>query len=410
MAASAPPARPPAHYRVLPVAREQILLQLTVSNRCGQAFRWRANEVWEYIGDEELGPPLKSEPETPVKREPDAETAHVKSETDGSAAHVKAENGSAHASTSLKGWEQQTEWSLCLSDRVVLLRQDEARGYLYFRTLLPSGTDTADVELVESQTRSWLHDYLNLSVPLEALYKEWSLKDPVFRRFATRFAGVRMLQQEPWECLCAFICSSNNNIARIGQMVQALCTHYSEPLLEYSYPAPPDALLAASPDLKSGPTRIVYHPFPSAATLAQPGVEETLKQLSFGYRAKYIAATARALCEAHPHAQRQVSPPLALKPEPALLEAEAEPRRGKRARQEAKLSSAEMKDNKTSQETKAEPEAPPPSIHSPASYLLTLRDMPYHEARAELLKLSGVGPKVAECVCWRGDWAADCAG
>lgn len=96
------------------------------------------------------------------------------------------------------------EWSICLSDRVVLVRQDEERGYLYHRTLLPSndGPITAD-DSISADTASWLIDYLNLKVPLAELYEEWSEKDEVFRRFAKRFTGVRMLRQDPWECLCA---------------------------------------------------------------------------------------------------------------------------------------------------------------------------------------------------------------
>jgi N-glycosylase/DNA lyase len=31
---------------------------------------------------------------------------------------------------------------------------------------------------------------------------------------------VRILRQDPWEALVGFICSSNNNIARISQMVR----------------------------------------------------------------------------------------------------------------------------------------------------------------------------------------------
>lgn len=36
------------------------------------------------------------------------------------------------------------------------------------------------------------------------------------------------------------------------------------------------------------------------------------------------------------------------------------------------------------------------SLHSPTSFLESLRHMSYEDARAELLKFQGVGPKVAE--------------
>lgn len=95
-----------------------------------------------------------------------------------------------------------TEWSLCLSDRVILLRQDANKGYLYFKALPPTGAIVDNEQLLES-TEEWLRDYLNLQVPLDEMYKKWAEKDKVFARFATRFAGIRMLRQDPWECLCA---------------------------------------------------------------------------------------------------------------------------------------------------------------------------------------------------------------
>lgn len=62
-------------------------------------------------------------------------------------------------------------------------------------------------------------DYFNLKVDLESLYEKWAKADSNFKEKAGEFRGVRMLQQDPWECLIGFICSSNNNIGRISKMV-----------------------------------------------------------------------------------------------------------------------------------------------------------------------------------------------
>ncbi|GIS64991.1 MAG: hypothetical protein CM1200mP3_12390 [Chloroflexota bacterium] len=35
--------------------------------------------------------------------------------------------------------------------------------------------------------------------------------------------GFHILRQDPWECLVTFICSANNNIPRIRQLVDKLC-------------------------------------------------------------------------------------------------------------------------------------------------------------------------------------------
>ena len=83
---------------------------------------------------------------------------------------------------------------MCLSDRVVFVRQDEERGHIYYKTILGDNHSLkggqSDHSTIEAQTAAWLQDYLNLSVPLESLYVEWSEKDPVFARFAKRFSGL----------------------------------------------------------------------------------------------------------------------------------------------------------------------------------------------------------------------------
>lgn len=71
-------------------------------------------------------------------------------------------------------------------------------------------------------------------------------------------------------------------------------------MLEYTYPAAPSVKSENSEsdsEVTSTPTTITYHPFPPPSRLAQPGVEEELRVLGFGYRAKYIARTAQMLCE-----------------------------------------------------------------------------------------------------------------
>ncbi len=64
-----------------------------------------------------------------------------------------------------------------------------------------------------------MYHYLNLDPNLTELYEDWSSKDANFRRRAPKFTGIRILKQDAWEALVGFICSSNNNIIRISQMV-----------------------------------------------------------------------------------------------------------------------------------------------------------------------------------------------
>lgn len=68
-------------------------------------------------------------------------------------------------------------------------------------------------------TEELLKKYFTLNLNLSALYKQWSAADANFKKKAPAFTGVRILSQDAWEALICFICSSNNNIARISQMV-----------------------------------------------------------------------------------------------------------------------------------------------------------------------------------------------
>lgn len=92
-----------------------------------------------------------------------------------------------------------------------------------------------------------------------------------------RLRGHRLVRQDPVECLFAFICSSNNNIPRIQQLVDKLRVTYGTRLL-----------LASA-------TGAAYYAFPSIETLQSKCDETTLRALGFGYRAAFITKTSEQL-------------------------------------------------------------------------------------------------------------------
>ncbi|KAG6874234.1 hypothetical protein C0995_003780 [Termitomyces sp. Mi166 len=173
-----------------------------------------------------------------------------------------------------------TEYRLCLRDRVVCLRQSPTT--LFYRSVYPDPQPAPpQVALRDAETLVWLKDYFQLDIDLTVLYNEWSARDPVFARMQSRFQGIRILRQDPWENLVSFICSSNNNIPRITKMICALCKQYSPSLL--SFPG----------------EDTTYHPFPPPSALAEPSVSTTLRSLGFGYRAEFIQRTAQMLVDTH---------------------------------------------------------------------------------------------------------------
>ncbi|XP_053705509.1 N-glycosylase/DNA lyase [Synchiropus splendidus] len=124
-----------------------------------------------------------------------------------------------------------------------------------------------------------LRDYFQLNVKLGDLYREWGKADPHFNNIADVFTGVRMLRQDPTECLFSFICTSNNHISRIQGMVERLCEALGNPLCTL--------------DQRS------YHDFPSLHSLKDFGVEARLRELGFGYRARFLQQSAKQILENH---------------------------------------------------------------------------------------------------------------
>ena len=107
---------------------------------------------------------------------------------------------------------------------------------------------------------------------LAALYHTWAAADPLFAEVAEKYPGVRILRQDPVENVFSFICSANNHISRISSMVESLCTEWGESLACYEGKE--------------------YFAFPPIEKLAEEGVEARLRELGFGYRAKYIQQSA----------------------------------------------------------------------------------------------------------------------
>lgn len=117
-------------------------------------------------------------------------------------------------------------------------------------------------------------------------------------------SGIRVLNQEPWETLCSFIISQNNNIKRIKGIISRLCENFGEEI--------------------NG-----YYTFPTPEKTASLSLED-LAVLRSGFRAKYILDAAQKV-----------------------------------ANNEINLS--------------------------------ILKDLNVNDARNELMKIKGVGPKVADC-------------
>ncbi len=56
------------------------------------------------------------------------------------------------------------------------------------------------------------------------------VEESVVQRAAEVHWGLRILRQDPWECLVSFLCSSTKNIAHIKVLIERLCRAFGDPV------------------------------------------------------------------------------------------------------------------------------------------------------------------------------------
>ncbi len=120
----------------------------------------------------------------------------------------------------------------------------------------------------------WLTHYLQLDLDLSGVLRSFPDDEPMCAAVAA-CRGLRLLRQDPWECLASFILSSTKQIVQIRQIITLLCERYGEPL-----PAAPGWLPAFR--------------FPPPARLVR-ATEAELRACKMGFRATYLLATARLI-------------------------------------------------------------------------------------------------------------------
>src|SRR5687767_7495277 len=84
----------------------------------------------------------------------------------------------------------------------------------------PDGIVTEVAEPVNDG--GWLGNYLQVHVDLEAITATFPADKPMQAAIGC-CRGLRLLRQDPWECLASFICSSTKQIVQIQQIIALLC-------------------------------------------------------------------------------------------------------------------------------------------------------------------------------------------
>ncbi|KAM7404919.1 hypothetical protein PAMP_012223 [Pampus punctatissimus] len=240
-------------WKCLACAKSELRLDLTLA--CGQSFRWRETAEGHWTGV--MGGRVWTLTQTD-----DTLWYHVYKN------HDRREEGSSSDRQRRAGVTLQQENKPDVRFKGALKKEEEEEP-------------VAVTPLQDTEEEEMLRDYFQLNVKVDDLYREWGRADPHFKHIADIFTGVRMLRQDPTECLFSFICTSNNHISRIQGMVERLCQALGISLCQLDQTS--------------------YYDFPSLSALADSSVEACLRELGFGYRARFLQQSAKQILDTHGH-------------------------------------------------------------------------------------------------------------
>ena len=119
-----------------------------------------------------------------------------------------------------------------------------------------------------------LSSYFRLDDDIEAIYADIS-RDDWMATLVEKYHGLRLLRQDPWECMVAYICSAPNSVKGITTCVEKIAEGIGQPIElcsdeRYTFPTPEEVFGAGL---------------------------ERLKGLNLGLdRAEYIFAAANRVC------------------------------------------------------------------------------------------------------------------
>jgi N-glycosylase/DNA lyase len=154
-------------------------------------------------------------------------------------------------------WKKQDGWWYgVVSDKIIKIRQ------------------CGDSLEFEGANEAFIRAYLGLNDDL-TLITQCVNKDPYIAQALNQYRGLRIVRQNPWECLISFICATYKSIAAIENMLYKMSQKFGEKRCF---------------DGKD------FWLFPSVEKLALASING-LEECGLGYRAKYVQATAKRICD-----------------------------------------------------------------------------------------------------------------
>ena len=154
-------------------------------------------------------------------------------------------------------WKKLGDWWYgVVADRIVKIKQSNERLLFQF--------------FPETANHSFIENYLRLDDDLTSILFQIS-KDDYMRKAINLFCGLRLIRQEPWECLISYICATYKSIPAIKKMINSISKRFGKKLTFDGYD---------------------FYTFPKPACLAQVSPKE-LRSCGLGFRAERVLETAK---------------------------------------------------------------------------------------------------------------------
>ena len=157
--------------------------------------------------------------------------------------------------------EEDGSYTGVIKDGVLNVKED-GKNYIF------SGVLSRKIEDVVT-------DYFDLNTNYTNLKNKLADIDEFMKTSIEFGYGIRILNQDLWECIISFIISANNNIPRIKKIIEKLSLNYGEEI-EFRGKK--------------------YYTFPTSESLSNASVEE-LRSMGLGFRDKRVFKTTRMILE-----------------------------------------------------------------------------------------------------------------
>jgi len=122
----------------------------------------------------------------------------------------------------------------------------------------------------ENVSREFIENYFGLKDDLPSILAQIT-RDHHIEKAVKTLKGLRILRQDPWECLISYICATYKNIPAIKRMLSNMAKKFGEKVFLEGQ---------------------VFYAFPTAERLAEASLKD-LAECGLGYRAKYVSETAK---------------------------------------------------------------------------------------------------------------------